>query len=160
MRVIFFGTPLFAAKTLEHLLAEGVEVCAVVTRPDQPRGRSGKPRFSAVKEWIEKRGLNIPVHQPERVATPSFAETLAQYRADLFVVVAYGEILRQYILDLPRLDCINLHASLLPRYRGAAPIHFALLHGEKKNGGDDYRDGGEDGRWANPRTRRSGDWAF
>ncbi|MEM7174576.1 MAG: methionyl-tRNA formyltransferase [Chlamydiota bacterium] len=134
MRVIFFGTPSFAADVVQNLIENGVTICAVVTRPDRPRGRSGKPCFSAVKQRVLEQFPAIPIYQPDRVSTEAFGQELARYAADLFVVVAYGEIIKQHILDLPRLGCINLHASLLPAYRGAAPIHFALLHGEEKTG--------------------------
>ena len=134
MRVIFFGTPSFAADILEYLVENGVTVCAVVTRPDKPRGRSGKPCFSTVKQLVSEQFPKIPIYQPDRVSTESFQQELARYAADLFIVVAFGEIIKQPILDLPRFGCLNLHASLLPYYRGAAPIHFVLLNGEKKTG--------------------------
>ena len=128
------GHPPFAADIIENLIENGVAVCAVVTRPDRPRGRSGKPCFSAVKQFVLEQFPEIPIYQPDRVSTESFGQELARYAADLFIVVAYGEIIKQHILDLPRFGCLNLHASLLPRYRGAAPIHFALLNGEEKTG--------------------------
>ncbi len=134
MRVIFFGTPYFAANIAKYLLAHQVEICAAVTRPDKPRGRSLKPRFSALKQLMLDAFPDIPLYQPDKVSTEAFGAELARYGADLFVVVAYGEIIKQHILDLPRLACLNVHASLLPRYRGAAPIHFALLNGEKTTG--------------------------
>lgn len=134
MRVVFFGTPYFAAKVAKHLIAHQVEICAAVTRPDKPRGRSLKPRFSALKQMMLEEFPEIPLYQPDKVSTESFGAELARYGADLFVVVAYGEIIKQHILDMPRLACLNVHASLLPLYRGAAPIHFALLSGEKKTG--------------------------
>lgn len=134
MRIIYFGTPSFAAEVLKFLIESGVEVLAIVTKPDRPRGRSGKPAFSAVKELATKNYPDIPLYQPDKVSTPAFEEKLRRFGADLFVVVAYGEIMRQELLDIPTEGCINLHASLLPKYRGAAPIQFALLDGAKETG--------------------------
>ena len=134
MRVVFFGTPPFAATILESLLAHKVDVAAVVTKPDKPKGRSGKLQPPAVKSSVEALAPHIPIHQPERCSTEEFAKTLQSYQADLFIVVAYGEILKQNILDLPSNGCINVHASLLPKYRGAAPIHRAIIEGEKESG--------------------------
>lgn len=132
MKVVFFGTPEFAADVLQYLLQHNVEVCAVVTRPDQPKGRSKTPVPSAVKLFAIEQQL--PVYQPERCSTPQFEQILAQYAADLFVVVAYGEILKEHILALPKVACINVHASLLPKFRGAAPIQRAIMEGEKESG--------------------------
>ncbi len=134
MSIIYFGTPLFAAEVLDFLIESGVEVLAVVTKPDKPRGRSGKPLFSAVKQLATEKHPTIPLYQPDKASNPSFEEEMARYGADLFVVVAYGEIMKQPLLDLPKQGCINLHASLLPKYRGAAPIQFALLDGAKETG--------------------------
>lgn len=134
MKVIYFGTPPFAAEVLKFLIDNGVEVLAVVTKPDRPRGRSGKPAFSAVKELAATLYPEIPLYQPDKASTPAFEEELRRYGADLFVVVAYGEIMKQHLLDLPKEGSINLHASLLPKYRGAAPIQFALLDGAKESG--------------------------
>ncbi|MCB1115590.1 MAG: methionyl-tRNA formyltransferase [Chlamydiia bacterium] len=134
MRIIYFGTPPFAADVLQYLIEKGVEVVAVVTKPDRPRGRSGKPAFSAVKEVITRSGSKIPLYQPDKASSPSFEKELSRYGADLFVVVAYGEIMKQSLLDLPKEGAINLHTSLLPKYRGAAPIQFALLDGAKETG--------------------------
>ncbi len=133
-RVVFFGTPQFAAETLQHLLEQEIEVVAVVTQPDRPRGRSGKPAPQAVKLFLEERYPNIPLHQPEKASTDSFMEILRTYKADLFVVVAYGEIIKEQLLKMPPLGCINVHASLLPKYRGAAPIQHAILKGERVTG--------------------------
>lgn len=132
IRVVFFGTPLFSAKVLRFLLTQGVNIVAVITKPDKPKGRSGTPVPTPVKEAAQE--ANLPFYQPEIVSELSFAPTLAQYHADLFVVVAYGEIIKQHLLDMPKLGCINLHASLLPKYRGAAPIHRAILNGETETG--------------------------
>lgn len=134
MKVIFFGTPPFAASILESLIDAGIEVCAVVSRPDRSKGRSGTPVPTPVKEFLLQNAPSIPIYQPEKCSTPEFAEQLREHRADLFVVVAYGEIIKQDILDIPRLGCINIHASLLPKLRGAAPIQRAIIDGEKKTG--------------------------
>lgn len=134
MRIVYFGTPPFAAEVLKFLIENDIEVLAIVTKPDRPRGRSGKPAFSAVKELATTTYPDIPLYQPDKASTPAFEEEMRKYGADLFVVVAYGEIMKQHLLDLPREGCINLHASLLPKYRGAAPIQFALLDGAKESG--------------------------
>lgn len=134
MKVVYFGTPLFAAKTLEHLIEKGVEVVAIISKPDKPKGRSGSLAPTPVKEFAQTLEKAIPVYQPEKVSDPEFAPILKAYDADLFVVVAYGEIIKQHILDMPRLGCINVHASLLPKYRGAAPIQRAIIQGEKESG--------------------------
>lgn len=134
MRIVYFGTPPFAAEVLKFLIENGIEVLAIVTKPDRPRGRSGKPAFSAVKELATTAYPEIPLYQPDKASTSSFEEQLRRYGADLFVVVAYGEIMKEHLLHLPKEGCINLHASLLPKYRGAAPIQFALLDGAKESG--------------------------
>ncbi len=130
MKIIFFGTSAFAARVLDFLLEKSQEICAVVTRPDRPRGRSLQLSYSPVKQHA----LGLPVHQPEKVSTPEFAEILKSYQADLFIVVAFGEIIKKNILDIPRLGCVNIHASLLPKYRGAAPIQRCLMDGERETG--------------------------
>lgn len=132
MKIVYFGTPAFAAEILEYLLAQGVEVCAVITKPDKPKGRSGTPLPTPVKEVALRHQL--PVYQPELVSALEFAPKLSAYKADLFVVVAYGEIIKQHLLDMPAKGCINLHASLLPKYRGAAPIQHSILAGETETG--------------------------
>ncbi|MBA3815060.1 MAG: methionyl-tRNA formyltransferase [Parachlamydiaceae bacterium] len=134
MKIIFFGTPQFAANVLSYLLQHKLNVVAVVTKPDRPLGRSGTPVATPVKVIAELNHPPLPVFQPELVSLPSFAETLEQFQADLFVVVAYGEILKQHLLDLPKVACINIHASLLPKYRGAAPIQRCLIEGETESG--------------------------
>jgi methionyl-tRNA formyltransferase len=134
MKIIYFGTPPIAAEVLDFLSGNGVEVLAIVTKGDKPRGRSGKPVFSAVKELALEKFPNIPLYQPDKASTAAFEEELRLFGADLFVVFAYGEIIKQNILDLPRYGCINLHPSLLPKYRGPAPIRFALLDGAKETG--------------------------
>lgn len=134
MKVVFFGTPPFAAYILEALIHAGIEVCGVVSRPDRSKGRSGTPVPTPIKEYLLKNAPSIPLYQPEKCSTPEFAEQLRQHHADLFVVVAYGEIIKQEILDIPLLGCINVHASLLPKLRGAAPIQRAIIDGEEKTG--------------------------
>ncbi|MDJ0556008.1 MAG: methionyl-tRNA formyltransferase [Microcoleaceae cyanobacterium MO_207.B10] len=134
MKIIFFGTPLFAVPTLEKLLAHPeIEVMAVVTQPDKRRGRGNKLIPSPVKSVAVTH--NIPVWQPRRVKKN--AETLnllRQANADVFVVVAYGQILSAEILDMPKLGCVNVHGSILPKYRGAAPIQWSIYHGEAETG--------------------------
>lgn len=134
MKVIYFGTPDIAASVLEFLLEKGINVVAVVTKPDRPKGRSLTPIPTPVKVKALSHQPPIPVYQPEFVSVPEFAPTLEKYQADLFVVVAYGEIMKQHLLDMPKLGCINLHASLLPKYRGAAPIQRCIIDGEKVSG--------------------------
>jgi methionyl-tRNA formyltransferase len=134
MRVVFFGTPLIAAHVLEYLLQQGVNVVAVISKPDRPKGRSGTPVSTPVKEITQLLRPDLPVHQPELVSAPEFADVLKVYEADLFVVVAYGEIIKKHLLEMPRRGCINLHVSLLPKYRGAAPIQRCLLAGERETG--------------------------
>ena len=132
MNVIFFGTPVFAANVLAFLLENNVNVAAVITKPDRPKGRSGDPVPTPVKLIAQAR--QIPVFQPALVSAPEFADVIASFKADLFVVVAYGEIIKQHLLDMPTKGCINLHASLLPKYRGAAPIQRSIMDGEEKTG--------------------------
>lgn len=132
MKIIFFGTPNFAAETLRYLLESGIEISAVITQPDRPKGRSLQMTPSPVKVLaLEK---NLPVLQPEKASDSEFLQKLIQIKADLFVVVAFGQILSQKLLDIPPLGCINVHASLLPKYRGAAPIQRAIMAGEKETG--------------------------
>ena len=132
MRIVFAGTPEFACPSLERLIESGHEVAAVVTQPDKPSGRGRKIVFSPIKEAAIKHG--IPVLQPERLRKPPFVEVLRPYNPEIMIVAAYGKILPQDILDLPRLGCVNIHASLLPKYRGAAPINRAIMNGEKETG--------------------------
>lgn len=131
IKVVFFGTPNFAAACLKYLLEKGIDVVAVVTQPDRPKGRSLQMTSSPVKEIVEGK---MPVLQPEKASAPNFLEEIAKYNADLFVVVAFGQILSQKLLDIPPKGCINVHASLLPKYRGAAPIQRVLMNGEKETG--------------------------
>jgi len=132
LKIIFFGTPEFAGKVLEFLLSHKIEIVAVVSKPDKPQGRSKIPVPTPVKIMAEK--YSIPCFQPEKISDSDFIEVSQNLRPDLFVVVAYGEIIKQHILDLPKFGCINLHASLLPKYRGAAPIQHAVIDGEKETG--------------------------
>ncbi len=132
MKILFMGTPDFAAGSLKSLIAAGYEISAVVTQPDRPKGRSGKPVFSPVKEVALQAG--IPVLQPERIKRPEETARLLEYPADIYVIAAFGQILSKEILEQPRLGCINVHASLLPRYRGASPIQRVILDGEKSTG--------------------------
>lgn len=133
MKAIFFGTPQFAAKVLEALLPH-VNIVAVVTKPDRPQGRSKHPVPTPVKQVALAQSPPIPLFQPELVSEETIAPVLAAFQADLFIVVAYGEIIKQHLLDMPKVACINLHASLLPKYRGAAPIQRAIMQGEPVTG--------------------------
>lgn len=132
MKIIFAGTPEFAVPPLEALLASPHQVCAVYTQPDRPAGRGRKLTPSPVKQVAERHG--IPVCQPVGLKDPAEQERLRALRADLMVVVAYGLILPRAVLEIPRLGCINIHASLLPRWRGAAPIQRAVLAGDGATG--------------------------
>lgn len=132
MNVIFMGTPDFAVSTLEGLIKSNHKIIAVVTRPDRPKGRGREILPSPVKVVAEDN--KIEVLQPEKVREPDFVKKLREYRPDCIVVVAFGQILPKDILSLPRYGCINLHASILPKYRGAAPINWALINGETKTG--------------------------
>ena len=130
-RVVFMGTPEFAVPCLAAL-HEQCEVMAVITQPDKPRGRGQKMMPSPVKAWAAAHDL--PVYQPEKIKTEEFTAKLEEMKPDLMVVVAFGQILSQRILDIPEYGCINVHASLLPRYRGAAPMQWCVINGEKKTG--------------------------
>jgi methionyl-tRNA formyltransferase len=132
MRIVFMGTPKFAAPTLEALCRAGHQVPLVVTQPDRIKGRGKKPSPPEVKAAALE--LNLKTLQPEKMADPGVTETLADIEPDAIVVVAFGFILKRDVLDLPRLGCINGHASLLPKYRGAAPIQWAIAEGEDKTG--------------------------
>ncbi|MBQ9413416.1 MAG: methionyl-tRNA formyltransferase [Oscillospiraceae bacterium] len=132
MRIVFMGTPDFAACSLKKLLDEGYDVAGVFTQPDKPRGRGMELSFSPVKELALQAGL--PVFQPEKLRDGTALELLRALRPDVAVVVAYGRILPDDILAVPPLGCINVHGSLLPRYRGSAPIQWAVLNGETVTG--------------------------
>jgi len=134
MRVVFFGTPVFAAHVLDYLLQHNVNIVAVISKPDKPKGRSGTPIPTPVKTAALANHPSLPVFQPELVSDPAFTDVLKRLEADLFVVVAYGEIIKQHLLDMPHKACINLHASLLPKYRGAAPIQRSIINGETETG--------------------------
>ncbi|MGB9628200.1 MAG: methionyl-tRNA formyltransferase [Thermodesulfobacteriota bacterium] len=131
-RIIFFGTPAFAIPTLSSLMKGPDEVVAVVTQPDREKGRGRKVIPSPVKELALQ--YKIPVFQPEKVKDENFYESLRAFQPDLMIVVAYGQILPKSVLDIPKYGAINVHASLLPKYRGASPIAWAILKGEKRTG--------------------------
>jgi methionyl-tRNA formyltransferase len=132
MRLVFMGTPFFAVPVLEELVRAGHQVMCVVTQPDRPRGRNLKMQSPPVKEAALNLGL--PVWQPEKPGDPDFLAVLGNLFPDAVIVAAYGRILPPAVLRLPRYGCINVHASLLPKYRGAAPIHRAIINGEKETG--------------------------
>ena len=132
MKVVFMGTPDFAVGTLEAIIEAGHEVLLVVTQPDKPKGRSGALQFTPVKECAVAHG--IEVFQPTKIRLEENVEFLRKYDADIFVVAAFGQILPKSILDMPKHGCINVHASLLPKYRGAAPIQWVILNKEKETG--------------------------
>lgn len=132
MKIVFMGTPDFASGVLEAIIEAGHEVSLVVTQEDKPRGRGNEVSFTPVKETALKNGLEV--FTPHRIKSPESIEKLKQYEADVFVVVAYGQLLSQEILDMPKICCVNIHASLLPKYRGAAPIQWAVIDGEEYTG--------------------------
>lgn len=132
MKVVFMGTPDFAVGTLKAVIDAGHEVVAVVTQPDKPKGRSKTPSFSPVKEEAVAQGLKVI--QPERARDEAFIEELRKLEADVFVVVAFGQILPASILNMPKYGCVNVHASLLPKYRGASPIQWAVIDGCEYSG--------------------------
>ena len=131
MKAVFMGTPEFAVPTLQALI-DHHEVLAVVTQPDKPKGRSGQMQFPPVKECALRHGLTVL--QPVKIKTPEWVDKLRELKADVFVVAAFGQILSKEILDMPKYGCVNIHASLLPKYRGAAPINWAIINGEKETG--------------------------
>ncbi len=130
-RVVFMGTPEFSVPCL-RMLAEHTEIAGVITQPDKPRGRGQKLLPSPVKVFAEKQGF--PVFQPEKIRTEESVRILEDLQPDIIVVVAFGQILSQHILDIPPYGCINVHASLLPRYRGAAPMQWSIINGESRTG--------------------------
>jgi methionyl-tRNA formyltransferase len=132
LRVLFFGTPRFAVPSLDALMRSPHQVVGVVTQPDRPRGRGHKVHPEAVK--LAALGYGLPVRQPERMRDPGLLAGLAADHPDVAVVAAYGRLLPQALLDVPRLGCVNVHASLLPRWRGAAPVHRAILAGDAVTG--------------------------
>lgn len=131
MKVIFMGTPDFAVPCLEKLI-QNHEVVAVVTQPDRPKGRGHKMLPPPVKVLAEEN--NIPVYQPETFKDKAFMPVLEQYQPDVIAVVAYGRILPEYVINFPKHGCVNVHGSLLPKYRGAAPVQWAVINGEEKSG--------------------------
>ncbi len=131
LRIIYMGTPEFAVPTLQELVKHGFNIVAVITAPDKPKGRGRKPAPSPVKEAALE--LNIPVLQPANLKAPEFLEELRELKADLQIVVAF-RMLPEIVWNMPRLGTFNLHASLLPAYRGAAPINWAIINGEKETG--------------------------
>lgn len=132
MKVIFMGTPDFSVGTLAALVEAGHEVVLAVTQPDKPKGRGKEMQYTPVKEYALEKG--IPVYQPEKVRRPECVEELKKYQADVCVVIAFGQILPKEILEMTPYGCINVHASLLPKYRGAAPIQWAIINGESISG--------------------------
>lgn len=132
LRLVFMGTPEFACPTLEKLIERGEEIIAAVTQPDRPKGRGQQLAPPPVKVLAEKHG--IPVLQPAKVRAPEFIEVVRELAPDLIVVIAFGQILPKALLEIPRYGCINVHASLLPSYRGAAPINWCIINGESESG--------------------------
>ena len=131
-KIVFMGTPDFAVPTLQALIDHHYDVCAVVTQPDKAVGRGKILTPPPVKVCAQK--YNIPIYQPAKLKTEEMYNILSDLRPDLFIVIAYGKILRKNFLEIPRFGCLNLHASLLPKYRGAAPIQWAIINGEKETG--------------------------
>ena len=133
MRIVFMGTPSFAVGALKAITESGKhEVIGVVTQPDRPKGRGNKILMPPVKEYALSQGYTV--HQPLKVKVPEFVQVLRDLNPDIIVVAAFGQILSKEILDLPKFGCVNVHASLLPKYRGAAPIQYAIIKGEKETG--------------------------
>lgn len=131
-RIVFMGTPEYAVPSLRSMVSAGLEVVAVVTQPDRPKGRGRKPLPPPVKRAALEMG--IPALQPVRVSEPAFCEEIARFTPDILVVVAFGQILKESLLRIPRWGSLNIHASLLPRYRGPAPIQWAILKEERRTG--------------------------
>ncbi|MDO4268683.1 MAG: methionyl-tRNA formyltransferase [Eubacteriales bacterium] len=132
MRIIFMGTPDFSVPTLESLIQSRHQVIAAVTQPDKPKGRGKEIQMTPVKETALKH--HIPVYQPARARDPEFVEEMRALKPDVMVVIAFGQILSKELLEVPRYGCVNLHASLLPKYRGAAPIQWAVINGDEETG--------------------------
>lgn len=132
MRIVFMGTPDFSVPALKALVEAGHQVIAVVTQPDKPRGRGKEVQMTPVK--IQAMEYGIPVYQPAKVREASFVEVLQGLEADVYVVIAFGQLLPKAVLELPKYGCINIHASLLPKYRGAAPIQWCVIDGERETG--------------------------
>lgn len=132
MRIVFMGTPDFSVPALKALVEAGHQVIAVVTQPDKPKGRGKEVQMTPVK--IQAMEYGIPVYQPAKVREASFVEALQGMEADVYVVIAFGQLLPKAVLELPKYGCINIHASLLPKYRGAAPIQWCVIDGERETG--------------------------
>ncbi len=132
MKIVFMGTPEFALTTLKVLVASEHQILAVVTQPDRPKGRGQELTASPVKTFALQSGIDVL--QPEKASAADFIDTLSGLQPDIIIVVAYGQILRTAVLEIPRLFCMNLHSSLLPKYRGAAPINRAIINGDKESG--------------------------
>lgn len=132
MRIVFMGTPEIAVDSLKKLIDDGHDVCAVVTQPDRPKGRGKKLAMSPVKELALEKGIDVL--QPEKASSEEFVEKIRGLEPDLIVVIAFGQILKKDLLDIPKIGCINVHVSILPKYRGAAPINWVLINGEEKTG--------------------------
>ncbi len=132
MRIVFMGTPDFSVPALKALVEAGHQVIAVVTQPDKPKGRGKEVQMTPVK--IQAMEYGIPVYQPAKVREASFVEVLQGLEADVYVVIAFGQLLPKAVLELPKYGCINIHASLLPKYRGAAPIQWCVIDGERETG--------------------------
>ncbi len=132
MRIVYLGTTVFSVPELGWICEVGNDYVAVVTQPDKPRGRGGAVTYTPVKE--KALCLSLPVYQPRRVRAEEFLDVIRELNPDVIVVIAFGQILPQALLDIPRYGCINIHASLLPAYRGAAPIQWAVINGEKETG--------------------------
>ena len=132
MKVLFMGTPDFAVPSLRALLDQGLDVVAVVTQPDRPKGRKRELTPPPVKVFALERALTVL--QPEKLRTPEAVAAIAELAPDLIVTAAYGQILPKAVLELPRLGCVNVHGSLLPRYRGGAPIQRSIMNGERVTG--------------------------
>ena len=132
MKIVYMGTPDFAVAPLEAIIKAGHEVTLVVTQPDKQKGRGKEMQMTPVKECALRHG--IPVFQPVKIKEAASVAELAGYPADIFVVAAFGQLLSEEILSMPKFGCVNIHASLLPAYRGAAPIQWAVINGEKESG--------------------------
>lgn len=132
MKILFMGTPDFAVPCLDILVSNGFDICGAVTQPDKPKGRGHKLTPPPVKEYAISK--NIPVYQPQTLKDGEFEKVLDELKPQLIAVVAYGKILPEYILDFPEYGCVNVHGSVLPKYRGAAPIQWAIINGDKTTG--------------------------
>lgn len=134
MRIVFFGTSNFSTQIFSYLRSQGAEIVAVVTQPDKPRGRGKKFHPPHLKKYIQEHCPDIPILQPVKASNEETVEKIHRYKPDLFVVASFGQLLKQNLLDVPIIDSINVHTSLLPEYRGAAPIQRALMDGKDKTG--------------------------